>query len=159
MSRGGVPVQVELLAAHRSAVPVLQRMFESEWPDYYGGDGPGDAAADLASFCRDDALPLGVVALLGGEAVGVAALKDASIDAYPQFSPWAAAACVASGWRGRGIGAQLIVALEAQAMCLGHRAIYTGTATAGSLMRRLGWEYLDTTPQHGVPVAVFRKRL
>ena len=159
MSRGGVPVRVGLLAAHRWTLPALQRLFESEWPDYYGGDGPGDAAADLASFCRDDALPLGLVALLDGEAVGVAALKAASIDAYPQFSPWAAAACVAPAWRGRGIGAQLIVALEAQAMRLGHRAIYTGTATAGSLMRRLGWEYLDTTPQHDVQVAVFRKRL
>jgi len=159
MSRGGVPVRVELLAAHRPTLPALQRLFENEWPEYYGAEGPGDAAADLDGFCRDNGLPLGVVALIDGAAVGVAALKAASIDAYPQFAPWAAAACVAPAWRGRGIGAQLIVALEAQAMRLGHRAIYTGTATAGSLMRRLGWEYLDTTPQQGVPVAVFRKRL
>ncbi|MGH8083141.1 MAG: GNAT family N-acetyltransferase [Lysobacter sp.] len=159
MSAAVLTPRIDLLADHTGALPALQAMFEAEWPEYYGVDGPGDAADDLAAYCGRDLLPVGVVATLDGEVVGVAALKAASIDAYPQFTPWAAAGLVAPRWRGRGIGAHLILALEAHAMRLGHRAIYAGTATAGSLMRRLGWEYLDTTPQHGVQVAVFRKRL
>ncbi|MEH6420684.1 GNAT family N-acetyltransferase [Pseudomonas sp. CGJS7] len=159
MSHDHLQVRIGLLADHPGVLPHLQQLFEAEWPDYYSTGGPGDAARDLAAYCGRDALPVGVVALLDGEVVGIAALKAASIDAYPQFTPWAAAGLVAPQWRGRGIGAQLILALEAQAMRLGHGAIYAGTATAGSLMRRLGWEYLDTTPQHGVQVAVFRKRL
>lgn len=159
MNRPHLVPRIALLADHTQAMPALQRLFEAEWPDYYGEQGPGDAAADLAAYALRDGLPLGVVALLDDEVVGIAALKAASIDAYPQFTPWAAAGLVAPQWRGRGIGAHLIAALEGHAMRLGHRAIYAGTATAGSLMRRLGWEYLDTTPQHGVSVAVFRKRL
>jgi GNAT superfamily N-acetyltransferase len=159
MSAALPPVRIDLLADHTDALPALQRMFEAEWPDHYGAHGPGDAAGDLAAYCGRDVLPVGVVALLDGEVVGIAALKAASIDAYPQFTPWAAAGLVVPQWRGRGVGAQLIAALQAQAMRLGHRAIYAGTATAGSLMRRMGWEYLDTTPQHGINVAVFRKRL
>ncbi|MGO1070612.1 GNAT family N-acetyltransferase [Lysobacter sp. CA199] len=159
MSAAPLRPRIALLADHAEALPPLLRLFEAEWPQYYGAQGPGDAARDLAAYCGRDSLPVGMVAVLDGEVVGVAALKAESIDAYPQFTPWVAAGLVAPPWRGRGIGAQLIAALEAQAMRLGHRALYAGTATAGSLMRRLGWEYLDTTPQHGVNVAVFRKRL
>lgn len=159
MSTSQLTPKIGLLADHAEALPGLRAMFEAEWPEYYGADGPGDAARDLAAYCGREALPVGMVALLDGQVVGIAALKAESIDAYPQFTPWAAAGLVAPSLRGRGIGAQLIAALEAHAMRIGHRAIYAGTATAGSLMRRMGWEYLDTTPQHGVNVAVFRKRL
>ena len=152
-------VTIALLADHPRATVDLQRLFESEWSDYYGADGPGDAAADLAAFCSRDALPVGVVALHDGAAIGVAALKAASIDGYLQFTPWAAAALVAPAWRRRGVGAHLVAALEDQARRRGHAAIYTGTATAQSLMRRLGWEYLETAHHRGEDVAVFRKRL
>ena len=152
-------ITIALLADHPLATADLQRLFESEWSDYYGPDGPGDAAADLAAFCSRDALPVGVVALHEGTAIGVAALKAVSIDGYSQFTPWAAAALVAPGWRRRGVGARLIAALEDQARRRGHAAIYTGTASAQSLMRRLDWEYLETAHHRGEEVAVFRKRL
>lgn len=152
-------ITIALLADHPSATDDLRRLFESEWSDYYGPGGPGDAAADLVAFCSRDALPVGVVALHEGRAIGVAALKAASIDGYPQFTPWAAAALVAPDWRRRGVGARLIAALEEQACRRGDAAIYTGTATAQSLMRRLGWEYLETARHRGEEVAMFRKRL
>lgn len=152
-------VAIVLLADHPAAVGDLRRLFESEWPDYYGAAGPGDAARDLAAFCSRDALPIGVVALHEGAAIGVAALKSASIDECPQFAPWAAAALVAPAWRRRGVGAGLIGALEDLARRRGHAALYTGTATAIGLMRRLGWEHLQTARQGGQDVAVLRKRL
>lgn len=155
----GADIAVALLAEHPEATADLRRLFENEWPDYYGPEGPGDAAADLAAFCGRDALPIGVVALHEGRAIGVAALKATSIDDCPQFAPWAAAALVAPAWRRRGVGAALIVALEELARRRGHAALYTGTATAISLMRRLGWEQLQTARQGGQDVAVFRKRL
>lgn len=155
----GDDIRVALLADHPTATADLQRLLESEWPDYYGPEGPGDAAADLAAFASRDALPIGVVALHQDAAIGVAALKAASIDECAQYAPWAAAALVAPAWRRRGVGAQLILALEALARRRGDAALYTGTATAISLMHRLGWEYLQTAQQGGEAVAVFRKRL
>lgn len=67
-------ITIALLADHPRATVDLQRLFESEWSDYYGAGGPG-------------------------------------------------------------------------------------TATARSLMRRLGWEYLESAHHRGEDVAVFRKRL
>lgn len=155
----GTRLRIALLADHPAALPALQQLFEHEWADYYGADGPGDAARDLQAFCNRDRLPLGVIALIDGAVAGVAALKAESIDDHAHLSPWAAAALVAPTLRRQGIGAHLIRALEAHARRLGYPALYTGTATAASLMRRLGWEFLENACQHGEEVAIFRKWL
>ena len=53
------------LADHPQHQPELRRWFETEWADYYGPQGPGDAAADLAAFAQRERLPLALIALRG----------------------------------------------------------------------------------------------
>ena len=57
-SSESLPCRVVRLADHADHLPELQRWFAQEWADYYGPDGPGDAAADLQAYCRRDGLPL-----------------------------------------------------------------------------------------------------
>lgn len=151
-------LRIGLLADRTDAFPVLRDLFERQWPDYYGPDGPGDATADLQAYCGRDQLPIGLVAIVDGDVVGIAALKAEPLEACPDLGPWASAGLVAPQWRGRGIGADLIVELERLAARLGFDAIYTGTATAGSLMRRLGWTFLNAVEQRGETLEVFCKR-
>ncbi|WLQ14211.1 GNAT family N-acetyltransferase [Hahella aquimaris] len=150
---------VKYLADAPEAVPALAASFETEWPDWYGPQGPGDAEADLRQFCSRDALPVGMVAFWGGELVGVAALKAQSIATHPHLGPWAAAGWVKPELRRRGLGAALLTALEGAALALGYNRLYCGTATSASLMRRCGWRFLEELHYHGEKVGLYCKAL
>lgn len=152
-------VKIEQLAMHPEALPPLRHWFETEWPEYYGAGSPGDAQNDLQSFANHDRLPIGVVAFQDGELCGVAALKADSIASHSHLSPWAAAGLVKSSERGKGIGAQLIDALEKQARNLGFPYIYCGTSTANSLLERCGWELMENIIHEGHQLGIYRKAL
>ncbi len=148
------------LAEHRDRLPLLQRWFETEWPSWYGPGGRGDARGDLEAFASDgDGLPAGVIALDDGEPCGVAALKAESIASLRDLRPWAAAGLVPPTLRGRGIGAQLLGALEARALELGFDRIYCGTSTAGSLLLRCGWRLVESIEHEGEPLGIYDKPL
>lgn len=153
-------IRVALLASHTRYLHELQRWFEDEWPDYYGAGGPGDAAADLAAFARDaNVLPLAAIALRGDAICGIAALKREAFGGLDALLPWASAGLVKPELRGRGIGAQLIAALEYHAHRLGHAQIYSATSTAATLLLRCGWHRRQTIVQDGSEFGVYEKRL
>ena len=152
-------VKVEHLAIHPKALPQLKDWFEAEWPSYYGAEGPGDAQRDLQSFANRDSLPVGVVAFQDGVLCGIAALKADSIASHRHLSPWAAAGLVKPSERGKGIGAQLIGALEQEARNLGFRDIYCGTSTANSLLERCDWQLIEHIIHEGQRLGVYRKAL
>jgi hypothetical protein len=97
-------LRISLLADHPEVLPVLRKWLETEWADYYGPTGPGDAERDLTAFSSRERLPIGVVAFLGGELCGLAALKADSISTHKHLSPWAAAA-----WSHRSFGVEASV--------------------------------------------------
>ncbi len=152
-------VKIEQLAAHPEALPQLREWFEAEWPSYYGASGPGDAERDLQSFSNSGSLPVGVVAFQDGALCGIAALKTDSIATHNHLSPWAAAGLVKASERGKGIGAQLLGALEQEARNLGFRHIYCGTSTANSLLVRCGWQLIETIVHEGHGLGLYRKAL
>ena len=135
--------------------------FEAEWPDWYGPDGRGDAAADLSAFANADGdLPVGVVALDdSGSPVGIAALKATSIDTYADVSPWATAGYVLPEERRRGIGASLLSAVLVEARRLGFQTVYCATASAVSLLEREGWSRIDAVEHEGGTQFIFRHLL
>ena len=147
-------VVVESLALHPEALPELCRLFEAEWPSWYGLGGRGSATEDLSAFCTAAGLPFGVVALLGGEVCAVAALKAESIPTHRHLSPWAAAGLVKPSLRGRGIGSLLLAGLEEHARSQGYAAIHCATATSESLLQRRGYrllERIDLVPEKRTP--------
>lgn len=149
---------IRLLREHPEVIPELARAFEREWPEWYGEGGHGNALYDLGEFANDEGrLPVGVVALSeAGRPLGVAALKAASIPEYAHLTPWVAAGYVVPERRGRGIGAALVDALVAQAHALGYGTVYCATATADSLLQRLGWVLVERSRHDGSPICVYR---
>ncbi len=147
------------LADHPEALPVLKQWFESEWESYYGPTGPGNAEKDLLAYSSRGKLPVGVVAYLGGELCGIMALKAQSITTHTHLSPWAAAGLVAPPHRRKGIGAQLLVALEGIAKRLDYSRIYSGTSTAISLLDRSNWRFMERVPYNGEDVSIYEKVL
>ncbi len=152
-------ITTERLARHPEALPVLATWFESEWPDWYGPGGPGNAEEDLLAYANEGDLPMGIAAFQNGLLCGVAALKAVSIPSHLHLSPWAAAGFVIPSLRGQGIGAALLTALESEARALGYSHLYCGTATAASLLLRLRWHLIEFVEREGQKIGLYGKAL
>jgi GNAT superfamily N-acetyltransferase len=152
-------LRIEYLADHPERLSELREWFEREWGAYYGPGGPGDAASDLLRYSNRSGLPVGLIALRGEELCGIAALKPESISTHPHLAPWAAAGLVRREYRRQGIGARLLSGLEGVARDRGYEHIYCGTATAGTLLIRSGWEFMERLEYHGDDLAIYRKGL
>lgn len=151
--------KVGYLADHPEALPVLEHLFQTEWPDYYGTDSPGDARRDLVAYSNRDQLPIGLVAFVGSKPCGVGALKSESITTHKHLTPWVAGGMVAPQYRRQGIGATLTARLLNVARDLGFKVIYSGTSTANSLLIREGWRQIDLALYNGEAVSIYEKRL
>lgn len=130
--------------------------FEAEWPAWYG-PGKADASADLRDFANERGeLPVGVIALdVTGRAVGIAALKAASIPSHEHLCPWATAGYVLPSHRRQGIGAALLRALLVEAGRLGFHSVFCATATAATLLERERWRQIDAVLHDGQALRVF----
>ena len=152
-------LRIEHLADHPEVLPTLKKWFEAEWESYYGPSGPADAQSDLSAYANRAGLPVGVVAFLGNELCGIAVLKAESITSHSYLCPWAAAALVMPDYRGKGVGTQLLCAVEELAKCLGYGRIYCGTNTAIRLLERRGWRFMEQGEANGENVSIYEKAL
>lgn len=120
---------------------MLARWFVAAWPEWYGPEGPGDAAADLAACAGDSgSLPFAVVAFdAAGRPQGTAALKATGLGDDRAPGPWLGALLVAPEHRRQGIGNRLIGAVEAAAWARGDAALYAAADDAAPLFLRRGW--------------------
>jgi GNAT superfamily N-acetyltransferase len=100
-----------------------------------------------------------MVAFLGSEPCGVAALKADSVATHRHLTPWIGAGMVAPQWRRHGFGARLISALENVARDLGFRTLYSGTSTANGLLIRGGWRFMEVVRYDGEAVSIYEKAL
>ena len=157
---GGVPVDIntiQLLPQARHLMPTVSQWLLSEWPDWYGEDGPGDLSADVTAFAASEhTLPIGFVAFDGGIPVGFGALKADSIPCHKHLTPWAAAGFVLPDRRGQGIGAFLLRAIVDHAKTMGYEHVYCGTSTSISLLHRAGWHVIEKIVHAGEPMVIFR---
>jgi len=149
-------MRIQPLADVPDAAPVLEGWFVAEWEPYYGTDGPGDAAADIADSMRTDGLPLALIALDdAGRPLGTAALKTDSPGSELGLGPWLAAVVIAPEHRGQGVGSALIAAIEDETRRQGHASLYTSTDTLTGLLERRGWRAIDSTETLRGRVAVY----
>lgn len=148
------------LADARELVVPLAPMFIEEWEPYYGRQGPGDAESDLNDCCNRDEIPLALVAVNSdGEILGTASLKAKSIETHRHLSPWLAAMFVVERFRGRGVNAALVQAIEENAIRLGYDHIYVGARGMTSNMRETGWGLLDEAESLRGPIEIYEKSL
>lgn len=137
--------------------PQVAAWLLSEWPSWYGPDGPGNLSVDVTAFSASEAeLPVGIVALHDESPVGFGALRRESISTHTHLAPWAAAGYVKPELRGQGIGAALLGALVSHATQLGFESVYCGTSTAVDLLRRVGWQEVERVVYAGKPLVIFR---
>ena len=130
---------IESLIDYEWVIPTLAKWYRSEWEQYYGADGPGDAEADLVSRCNRDVIPYGLVAIESGQVVATAALD---LDVTTNLTPSIVGLLVGSEYRRRGVATVLLEATVDHARRLGYQQLYISTTVLHSLLQRLGWRVI-----------------
>lgn len=137
------------LADHPDQVPTVIRWWQSVWADRMGE--AAQAEKTLLDSLGKKELPIHVLALVDGKAVGTAALKNQELaDLYPDNKYWLGSVFVAEAHRGYRVASALsehIVDLAKQRQ-LPHLYLQTVNLNGG-LYAKLGWQALEQFESHG----------
>ena len=92
-----------------------------------------------------DRLPLTLVALHGGDLVGMVSLKFHDMDTRPDLDPWLGGLLVLPEWRNRSVASMLMHRAVEEARKLNVPRLYLWTPSAEGLYRKLGWQVVERT--------------
>lgn len=120
-------------------IDVLADWFQTEWPEHFADHDPGE---HFRAECNRDALPMAIVALAGDTPVGTVALRERSVEAQDDHSPWIGGLYVHPEIRGSGVGTALTRVAVTTAWSMGYDSLYVGSTHRG-FFEKLGWQPLD----------------
>jgi GNAT superfamily N-acetyltransferase len=155
-------VVIDYLANHRELIPEITDLIYGQWADLFraAGTSKENVGELLVERAVTDKLPIAMVALCDGVLAGTGSIKLAEPGTKAGLSPWLAGMYVKDAYRGSGIGAAIVRALEAKASDLGVAAMYLSVGAAEAFYLGLGWTVIDRVSSYGVKdVAVMTRRL
>lgn len=155
-------MHIDFLANHRHLIPEVTELVYGQWSDLFAASGTTREGLHEVFVARavSDRLPITLVAINGGALVGTGSIKLSEPGTKPGLSPWLAGMYVKEGFRGAGIGAMLVHALETQAAQLGVETLYLSVGAAPGFYQRLGWRAIERVTSYGVKeVTIMSKSL
>lgn len=123
-----VSAEIDYLADHRDVIPVVAKWIFDEWSFLYPGKTAHIVENILEKRLHKRILPLTLVAFRAGKPVGTVSIKKFEIESRRDLTPWVTSLYVVKRWRGKGIGASLMKAVEEKAARLGIKKLYLFTA-------------------------------
>jgi N-acetylglutamate synthase-like GNAT family acetyltransferase len=152
-------LQIESLADHLDAIPMLARLHHAEWRLVTPHLRLEDRLARFqARTCRGE-VPTSFVAVMDRQVVGVACLVDYDVESKKDLTPWLASVLVVPEYRRRGIGSRLSERVSEEANRLGYEALYLITTNKIDFYARLGWSVLTATEHFGRPATIMVRTL
>jgi N-acetylglutamate synthase-like GNAT family acetyltransferase len=136
---------IEYLADYPDALPILAEWQHREWGHLRAGDALEKRRARLEGYSNRDRIPLTVVALEGNEVLGSASLVLHDMETRMELTPWLASVFVGEPYRRRGIGAELVRRIMAEAGKLEVPLLYLYTVHSEKFYAGLGWTLLERT--------------
>jgi GNAT superfamily N-acetyltransferase len=152
-------VNIELLAGHKEAIPVLAEWYHSEWAFLYPGRTVQDFRRMIGRRAHMDRLPLALIAYQRQELIGTVSLKSSDMGSPKSLSPWLTSLYVKESCRNRGIGSRLVSAVEDKAYTLGMQKLYLFTVGLEPYYAKLGWNILEQTRYSSYTVSIMVKIL
>lgn len=153
-------MQFEYLADHPELVPRVIEWWHTIWADRMGSDLPA-LRQQLSDSLSRDQLPLHILAMENGQAIGTAALKLQEIaELYPDRQFWLGSVFVAESHRGVKAASALTLKIVELAEARGIPHLYLQTiALDGGLYGRLGWEPVEQFSYRGIQTLLMCKTL
>ena len=149
---------IEYLADHPETVDTLVQWLHREWGNVRGGETLEQRRKRFAGSLNRDRIPLTVVALEAGELLGSASLVAHDMETRMELTPWLASVFVGEQYRRRGVGAELVRRIMAEAGKLEVPLLYLYTVHSERLYASLGWAVTERTKFLEQPVAIMTYR-
>jgi GNAT superfamily N-acetyltransferase len=138
-------MRTEYLSDYPEALPILAKWQHAEWGHLREGDTLEKRETRLWGFSNGDRIPLTVVALEENEVLGSASLIEHDMETRMELMPWLAGVFVGEQYRRRGIGAELVRRIMAEARRLKVPLLYLYTVQSEKFYAALGWELQEQT--------------
>ena len=149
---------IEYLADHPETLDTLVQWLHREWGNVRGGETLEQRRKRFAGSLNRDRIPLTVVALEAGELLGSASLIAHDMETRMELTPWLASVFVAEEYRRRGVGAELVRRIMAEAGKLKVPLLYLYTVHSERLYASLGWTVAERTQYLEHPVVIMTYR-
>lgn len=149
---------IAYLADHLEFLLTLAEWQHAEW----GYLRPGDTLEARMNRLRAEGergrIPLTVVAHENGKVLGSASLIPHDMDTRLELSPWLAGVFVGTDYRRKGIGAQLVRRIMAEAASLKVPVLNLYTVHSENFYANLGWSLQEHTTYREQNVAIMTYR-
>lgn len=158
--KNGTLINIAYLGYHQEVLPVVASWIYREWSFLYVGKTRHYVEEFLRQRLDTRRMPLTMVAFVEGKPVGTVSLKESDMESRPYLTPWVTSLYVVPRWRGKGIGAGLMHAVERKAVRMGKHQLFLFTADAGLAARfyhPLGWKIKEHTSYYSYPVIIMEK--
>ena len=149
---------IEYLADHPETLDTLVQWLHREWGHVRGGETLEQRRKRFAGSLNRDRIPLTVVALEAGELLGSASLIAHDMETRMELTPWLASVFVGEQYRRRGVGAELVRRIMAEAGKLEVPLLYLYTVHSERLYAPLGWTVAERTQYLEHPVVIMTYR-
>ena len=155
---GSLMMKIDYLADHPQFLPKLAQWQHDEWGHLRPGDSVERRLARLQSYSQRGGIPLTVVAHENGELLGSASLVRNDMESRPELTPWLAGVFVTPAHRRRGVGAELVRHIMAEAAALNVPLLFLYTVHSETFYASLGWSLQEHTAYREQNVAIMTCR-
>ena len=149
---------IEYLADHPETLETIVQWMHEEWGGVRGGETLEQRRKRFAGSMNRDRIPLAVVALEAGKVLGSASLVAHDMETRMELTPWLASVFVGEQYRRRGVGAELVRRIMAEAAKLKVPLLYLYTVHSEKLYASLGWSVMERTNYLEHPVVIMTYR-
>lgn len=152
-------LEISYLCDNPEYVDTIAEWLFSEWGQYKPDTTLDTIAIRLRRYLNRDNIPITIIALEAGIVVGTATLRQSDLRERKELKPWMASVYVDSNHRNKGVGSELVSAIERIATSLGFHRIHLYTPDRQSFYGRLSWSVLENVDHGGKQVTVMYKTL
>ena len=158
MTRPSIAIAIDYLANCPEFLDALAQLSWKEWQEIYQQREQTleDCLNNYRERMNSDRLPLTLVAVHGGELVGMVSLKYHDMDTRPDLDPWLGGLLVLPAWRNHGVGTILMHRATEEARRLEVPRLYLWTHSAEGLYRKLGWQVVERSDYFGKEAVVMQ---
>lgn len=150
-------MDIRYLVDCQEAIPLIASWLFDEWGRFLPGSSFEGGVARLHERLHRDQLPLTLVAMEAGAAIGTVSLIFCDMETRPDLSPWLASFYVVPDHRRRGIGSELLEGAVGGAKRLGIDSLFLFTDSSQALYAKHGWQTVEPCIYRNREVVIMRR--